>query len=623
MNALLFVLLAAAFIAIDLLRGGTRLIFALPAYGLIATAAVLSFFPARRPETPRGTRVCLIVGALFFGYLLARTVLSPAEYLARTNLYALGAALLLYLVTAARLLEARWRMGLVVVLLVLGMGNAVIGAIQFFGGENYLPFAMLLGRADYGWRASGLYNCPNHLAGLLELVVLMGLSLTWWSRWPAWGKILGGYGVLLCLGGLLLTGSRGGYVSTLAGLAVFAGLSLFVMARRGVEHRALLIGALAVFAAVLGFAVLKVVGQSASIADRVASMEMKEKDVRLFLGKAALQQFFLSPVAGTGSGTYLYYGREFRVAAVQRDPVFVHNDYLQLLAEYGAAGLVALLIFLKVHAQRGFDYVSAWRAHRLAPGEMDSDSLALCIGALSCLVACAVHAVVDFNMHIPANALVAAFLLGLLANPGADPGEEPSAAGRATASVLRFVVPVLGLALAAITLPKIPAEFWAEKARILRGRARYLEAPDAARAVAADAQRALASDPRHQDAHYYLGEALVAQAEWAEDPAERARLFAASLAPFERALALAPRDRDLVLCLAWSLDALQRFEESEAQFRRALELDPKGAEVRFAHAAHLELRGQLAEAEAAYRAAYQLGSAPAKLGIERLAPEKK
>ena len=622
MSTLIFVLLAIAFIAIDVLRGGTRLIFALPTYGLIAAAAVVSFVSGSRPQTPRGSRVCLLIGTLFFGYLLTRTAISPAEYLARTNLYALGAAFLLYLVTAARLIDARWRMGLVVVLLALGMGNAVIGAIQFFGGENYMPFEMLLGRADYGWRASGLYNCPNHLAGFLELAVLMGVSLTWWSHWPAWGKILGAYSVLMCLGGLLLTGSRGGYASTLVGLAVFAGLSLYAMARRGTEHRALLIGALAVFAVVLGFAVQKVVGQSAAIAGRVATMEMKESEVRLYLGKAALKQFFVSPVVGTGSGTYLYYGREFRVPAVQRDPVFVHNDYLQLLAEYGVVGLAGLFIFLKVHAQRGFDYVNALLASGLGEGETRGNA-ALTIGALSCLAAYAAHSMVDFNMHIPANALVVAFLCGLLANPGADPGEEPSPFGLASAKVLRVALPSLGLAFAALILPKLPAEFWAEKARILRARVSYIESPEAPRTVAADARRALESDPRNRDAHYYLGAALVAQAEGIENPVERARFFEASLGPFQQALALAPRDRDLVLCLAWSLDALQRFEESEVHFRRALELDPKGAEVRYAHAAHLELRGQRAEAEAAFRAAYDLGSAPAKLALDRLALGKK
>ena len=69
--------------------------------------------------------------------------------------------------------------------------------------------------------------------------------------------------------------------------------------------------------------------------------------------RAALQQWNLAPLVGTGSGTYLYYGRQFRSEQMQIDPVRAHNDYLDLLAEYGAVAAFLLLPFVFVHLRHG------------------------------------------------------------------------------------------------------------------------------------------------------------------------------------------------------------------------------------------------------------------------------
>src|SRR5205814_187984 len=60
---------------------------------------------------------------------------------------------------------------------------------------------------------------------------------------------------------------------------------------------------------------------------------------RMQMWQAAWKQFRLQPAVGTGSGTYLYYGRQFRHPGLQTDPTHAHNDYLELLAEYGIVGI--------------------------------------------------------------------------------------------------------------------------------------------------------------------------------------------------------------------------------------------------------------------------------------------
>src|SRR5262249_39032723 len=135
---------------------------------------------------------------------------------------------------------------------------------------------------------------------------------------------------------------------------------------------------------------------------------------RIDLWKAAVQQFQLDPIDGTGSGTYLFYGRQFRSASIDSDPVNVHNDYLHLLAEYGILGALGFLFFFGAHLGKGWKNYQRLGPKRIAVStRVLSNNLALQIGALSAIAAYIVHSTLDFNLHIPANALLLAFVFGL------------------------------------------------------------------------------------------------------------------------------------------------------------------------------------------------------------------
>src|SRR5207245_7641138 len=149
--------------------------------------------------------------AAFFAYILARAFLSPVPYLARADVYSVLGGLLVYLFVACVLVNTRGRMFILLFLLVAALAHVFIGAIQFRDGNNFMPISFLR-RFDYGQRASGFYVCPNHLAGLLEVFGIFGLSMVCWSRWPAWAKLLVGYAVAASVAGWVLGGSRGGDV---------------------------------------------------------------------------------------------------------------------------------------------------------------------------------------------------------------------------------------------------------------------------------------------------------------------------------------------------------------------------------------------------------------------------
>jgi hypothetical protein len=190
-------------IGMQVLIGGTRMVFSLPCYAALGAAGLLALL-VRRGGRLAADRLCLGASALFFGYLLVRGWFSPVPYLARSDLFSILGGLVVYLSVGFLFTSARWRSWMIGGLILAALGQVMIGAIQFRDRNNFMliPF---LARFDYGRRASGFYVCPNHFAGAVEVVGLFCLTLACWSRWPVWGKLLVGYAGAVCYAGLCLT----------------------------------------------------------------------------------------------------------------------------------------------------------------------------------------------------------------------------------------------------------------------------------------------------------------------------------------------------------------------------------------------------------------------------------
>jgi O-antigen ligase len=573
-------LLITAFGLIEVLIGGTRMIFSLPTYALLGVIGLLTLFVLRVPK-PTPSQACLVATALFFAYIIGRAVLSPAPYIARGDLYSVLGGLVVYLFVAFVFTSGKQRMSFVVFLLLIGIAHAFIGAVQFRDGNNFMPISWLQ-RFDYESRASGFYICPNHLAGYLEVVAILGLSIVCWSRWPVWSKMLIAYGVAICYVALILTGSRGGYLSTGTSLLVFALLSLLVLRRASGGLFWKVGGAGAAAVVLVGFVVVLGVGKSRFLTGR-AQNTFDTTNMRLELWKAALEQWHLNPIFGTGSGTYLFYGRQFRSENMQMDPVWVHNDYLQLLAEYGLVGFVGMLLFVGVHLWRG-----GYSFRRLGPKRVAvsprllSNALALNVGALAAVSSYLVHSVVDFNLHIPANLLLMAFVVGLLANDGVVRGDSLPAVTPRAQIWWRMALPVLAAVLLAQSARLLPSEYFAERSRAAMRDGHCVASINFA-------HRGIAWDPQNPDLHFYLGLARQGQGDRMEDERARRSFYGDAVKAFEQARAILPQEKLYAVELATALDAVGRFEDAERVFSEALQLDPRAVCLRKSYEGHLRL----------------------------------
>lgn len=550
-----------------------------------------------REKTPLGVRTyCVGAALLMSAYLIGRDLFSPVEYLARQDFMIVTGSLTLYLLVTLHLARSKPRLWLLAAMLVLAGVQITIAAVQFKRADSFMLLPWIF-RTDTTWRASGFYISPNHFAGVLESLALLSLSCVVWSDLGIRTKVLIGYVGLACLLGLATSGSRGGYLSFPFGLMAFAILSLTAYRARG---NGKLLPVLLIAVGLLGVmctACAYLIAQSGVLTARIAATYEPE-NMRWFLWQAALAQFHLEPLWGTGSGTYLYYGRMFRAPAVQHDPINVHNDYLHLLAEYGIAGAAVFSLFLVTHLVAGVRNVFALANDTASQWSARANQLALQIGALSVIAAYAAHSILDFNLHIPANALLIAWMFGMIANPviavknSAILGPRGMAAARGLMACVAAVVLAYGA-------PKLPGEWFAERAREALRDYRLEEA----RMMAG---KALKYEKKNPDIYYYAGEAAREMS--AHGIGESPKLAQEAVQMFSGALALFPQDVRCLLKLAQTYDSLRQFGLAEMQLQRAVEFDPTNSYVNAYYGMHYQSEGLLQEARAQYEAAVQLDS---------------
>lgn len=590
-----FILLGLALVAVQALIGGARLVYGLPSYIVVALAGLcLAFVFPRATESSKMTRVCVGATLLFAAYICLRAWFSPVEYQARYDFFMTLGCVIAYLAAALHLRRTQDRLVILAILFGGALIHVASGVVQFQRGDEYMLLPWIF-RPGYGIRASGFYICPNHLAGLLEMLALIGLSICCWAKAGSVVRILMIWCVAVFLGGLAITGSRGGYFSIAVGLLVFGGLSLRALwvLRRGWVLPALFAGVFAT-SLVAGAGVMAML-RNEGLRAKLYTM-YDPKNMRLMLYSAALKQHSLSPAIGTGAGTYIYFGRQFRDPFVQNDPIHVHSDYLELLAEYGYAGIGLAVIFLGVHGYSGLrGFSRSVRRRSQDHWSVQDNDLALSIGVPAAVAALLAHSLVDFNLHIPANALVYAFFLGILASPAS--GEDQQAV---LSSAWRFLAPATAVLLLVFGIPLVRSEYHGELARIaLRDRG-YETA-------LAESEQAIATDRKNPELYYYRGEAKHFLALAATDPRRAAELHASAADDFAQGLVLFPQDVRLLLKLGRTLDNLGRFPEAAAIYDQAVKADPNFGNVYANLGLHWQLRGEVALAAEYYAKAQSLG----------------
>ncbi|HZN54293.1 MAG TPA: O-antigen ligase family protein [Candidatus Polarisedimenticolaceae bacterium] len=260
--------------------------------------------------------------------------------------------------------------------------------------------------------ATGTFVNHNHYAAFLAATLPLGLGLSIAVARRARGRperkralleALGPEGSLAALVGLLaLTGVAGLLLSysragTALGLAALAGTAVVALRARPV-HR---VAAIALAVAVAAIPLVDLGADRLAARYAASAGDLGAAGGRLDVARDTLAMIAALPAAGCGFGAFTWAFPAFASPGITLHYTHAHNDALQAGAEGGLPALVLVAVLLASVARAGIRVLASAREP-------------VATGAVFGLAALLLHAVVDFNFHIPANAAIAAALAGLL-----------------------------------------------------------------------------------------------------------------------------------------------------------------------------------------------------------------
>lgn len=570
----------------------TRLLFFWPGAALLGVAGLVATLRWRLRVIFPPSDLCLAGISLFAGYIAARALMSPVAAYAREDLFILAGAWVAYMLTVTAASHPRWRVGLFSLLLVLVVGNLAMGFVHLSGRWDFHVVPHFIRAATAG-RIGGFYANPNHLGAFFLMVLFLASGFLCFGRGGAMLKMCVGFLIVSMTLGVALTVSRGALLGLAAGGVVFALLALNVVWQTQRHLFWSLLGGGLVLSVLSGAILWKVNEEYLRGREMTSPMA---NDVRFEIWRAAMAQNAHSPVIGVGARMFYDGSIQYRSAdlpAYAGEALFAHNEYLQMLADYGWVGLGLLVLVIVLHVWNGISFLRWFTQHRfLQTGRVMSNNLSLCLGALAALTAMLVHAFFEFQFHVAMPALTLALLLGLLANPGFEGSEYRPFRFPPVRLLTKFL-----LAAASVLLVSGP---W------LHGRSDY----HLAKAQIAESQKddfeklqqlnaAVEADESNPEAHFLRGLALLDKLSADQRSPEHPVLKRATV-DLEKAVKLNPHHYLYLLALADAYDAQGKYDEAQKQLQRAIVLAPLHEESRMALAVHWHRLGEFEKAEDAY-----------------------
>ncbi len=312
--------------------------------------------------------------------------------------------------------EQKARKRLVFTLLAIGVFEAFYGLIQYLTGWQQI-FTYV--KKFYLQEATGTYINRNHFAGFLEMILpfaaVFALQQVWTLRRrtlkDASAKVILSsaefpylvFWVFLAavlFAALFFSRSRMGIISALVSLLVILALggTSSLSPRMRIAVAALFL--LGIVGLALWIGTDPVIGRFETLGQQYNHPGQD----RLSIWRDALHLIRRHPVLGSGFGSFAVVYPSVQTAFVNNLVDHAHCDYLEVATELGLPG--GLLVFGAIFWILGLTV----RSCRKSGDEYDRAISFACLGSIAAIL---LHSLADFNLYIPANALVFVVILAL------------------------------------------------------------------------------------------------------------------------------------------------------------------------------------------------------------------
>ena len=454
---------------------------------------------------------------------------------------------LLFAVASSAFRSTESRTALAVTMFFVGSIEAAYVLLQCAVGDPFFAVGQLSGK----WAAFGTLGNPNWTGEFLAVAALVTLGRLidlrrsektgYFAGLSAFQGTFAGF-TLMTLA-LAATLARGAAFAFIVGAAAF-----FIVGRNenGLRIRSIVSPAAAIVAGVV-FVLLAVLSNQAAI-DNL--LNVKSFRGRILIWEATVMMIRDAPIFGHGAGTF---GLNFPVfqADILSSPTaasfipnasfttFAHNDYLQIWAEFGVAGIIAVLVLVWMLLKRG--------------RTLASDPLTL--GLWAAMISILVNAAVAFPFHLPTTLML--FVILVAAIEAAVVRKTSDLTKHTLHRSMAFALPVLMICFSA---------YWSGYDRIIADAALWradaaLESRQFDKAEP-DIRTALEHAPQRLDGHLFMGRLMVAR-----------RKYEQALVSLETAKKLGA-DADVFDLQATALKALGRKSEAILALNELARLRP-------------------------------------------------
>jgi O-antigen ligase len=339
--------------------------------------------------------------------------LSIAPYYTRTHLLILVCCIIVYFFARTVGRECASRRRMMSWLLILGSFEALYGLVQYLSGwQKIFGYVKKYNLEE----ATGTYINRNHFAGFLEMIIPFGLALVWYEHSKflrpghlasSWKQLFvrgnlsrmaaGLFTLVIMVAALLSSRSRMGIVAAISSVAMMWICS-------GFQHRGRVRLAALIMICVTGLILWIGAGSALGRFGSIGSEYANSDESRLSIWKDTARLVGMRPLLGSGLGTFPVAFTAVQNTFLGKFVNHAHNDYLELASDLGIpaallffGSVIVLLVSLAkktISKAAGFERVIA-------------------IGCVGSIAAILLHSLTDFNLYIPANALLFSLILGL------------------------------------------------------------------------------------------------------------------------------------------------------------------------------------------------------------------
>ncbi len=546
-------------------------------FGLVGTWVVRYGFS--REVLVRFPGPLLVMVALFAGWILIQQIASASIYYHGTrDALILGLAYVgIFGLVVSAFRAERETNRIVLALIVIGFGVALFAILQKYTWNGKMYWAR---EVRENGAVFGPFVNRNHFAGYMEMLipVAIGYTVASFAGVPAKGRTawrrfidrltseeankltLLLFMTLVMSVSLVLSLSRTGILSFLTAIIL---IGMILVLGRATKRWVLLPGVLMTFL-ILSLAWFGL----GPILDRLNTLLRITEDPsmlgRIEVWKDTTRLVSDYPLTGTGLGTFEVTYPAYKTVPDQVSYEHTHNDYLQLLSETGWVGFA--LGMGTIGMILGF-IVRGWRRRQ------NPWARAMLMGLFTGILALLIHGFADFNLHIPANAVLFAVLLGL-AWGLSQPERLSKTASEAVFSRWRPAGAAAGLAVIGVLLYQTVTVFAADRdyrsGLALEKAGRYEQAGE-------EYRQAIAWDPAHPTYHFTL--AKIHERDWVEH--SRSSSLQSAGDELEMAIERSPTVAEYHLHLGWVYAQQRQGEKATAEFAKVLKLDPTNASWRY------------------------------------------